>query len=181
MLVDEAVADKTDLRLYRIGVALHTYADTWSHQRFSGRKHNENNVEVLCKWENQDWKKCKRLFDIVLDLFRAKVGHLQAFNYPDYSYVHWQYKINRKDQPYQRKNYEEFLKTFKDIELSSLISKKYHPFLKEDYFKVINTKEKAYWLGFIYADGAIIKTINKARNNKYSYRIKLCQNRRDKK
>ena len=29
--------------------------------------------------------------------------------------------------------------------------------VKEDYFSIINTKEKAYWLGFIYADGCIYK------------------------
>ena len=31
----------------------------------------------------------------------------------------------------------------------------YHPNIKLDYFKNINTKEKAYWLGFIYADGGL--------------------------
>lgn len=30
-------------------------------------------------------------------------------------------------------------------------------FFNEDYFKLINTKERAYWLGFIYADGYIKK------------------------
>ena len=29
----------------------------------------------------------------------------------------------------------------------------YHPNLDVDYFREINTKEKAYWLGFLYADG----------------------------
>jgi len=45
MVIDEAINDQTDLRLYRMGVALHTYADTWAHQNFSGRKHRENNTE----------------------------------------------------------------------------------------------------------------------------------------
>ena len=30
---------------------------------------------------------------------------------------------------------------------------KFHPNLKEDYFKDIDSKDKAYWLGFLYADG----------------------------
>jgi hypothetical protein len=30
-----------------------------------------------------------------------------------------------------------------------------HPNLKEDYFESIDTKEKAYWLGFMYADGVV--------------------------
>jgi len=31
----------------------------------------------------------------------------------------------------------------------------YHPNFKKNYFEVINSKEKAYWLGFLYADGYI--------------------------
>ncbi|MFX0101634.1 MAG: hypothetical protein ACFFCS_18835 [Candidatus Hodarchaeota archaeon] len=33
-----------------------------------------------------------------------------------------------------------------------------HPNLKEDYFEKIDTKEKAYWLGFMFADGYIEST-----------------------
>ncbi len=32
-----------------------------------------------------------------------------------------------------------------------------HPNLKEDFFEHIDTKEKAYWLGFLYADGYVTK------------------------
>lgn len=35
------------LKLIRIGVALHTIADTWAHQGFSGIKHDENKVKNL--------------------------------------------------------------------------------------------------------------------------------------
>ncbi len=31
----------------------------------------------------------------------------------------------------------------------------HHPNFKRDYFSIINTKEKAYWLGFLFADGYI--------------------------
>ncbi|MFX1377162.1 MAG: LAGLIDADG family homing endonuclease [Promethearchaeota archaeon] len=40
--------------------------------------------------------------------------------------------------------------------------RKYHPNIKLDYFEKINTKSKAYWLGFFYADGYI----SNIRNNK---------------
>jgi len=33
-----------------------------------------------------------------------------------------------------------------------------HPQLIRDFFKVIDTKDKAYWLGFIYADGSIYRS-----------------------
>ena len=38
-----------------------------------------------------------------------------------------------------------------------------------NYFKVINTEEKAYWLGFIYADGCITSDIRQ------QFIIELCK------
>lgn len=40
---------------------------------------------------------------------------------------------------------------------------KFHPNIKLDYFLHINNKEKAYWLGFLYADGYITKLRNNFR------------------
>lgn len=37
-------------------------------------------------------------------------------------------------------------------------SSKVHKNLKVDYFHIINTKEKAYWLGFLFADGCLTRT-----------------------
>lgn len=51
-------------------------------------------------------------------------------------------------------------------------SKKYT--LDENYFEIINTPSKAYWLGFLYADGCILV---RERNNKKSYvlEVSLCE------
>ena len=38
-----------------------------------------------------------------------------------------------------------------------------HPDLKEDYFEKIDTKEKAYWLGYLFADGYIQILKNNSR------------------
>jgi hypothetical protein len=37
-----------------------------------------------------------------------------------------------------------------------------HPNLKINFFETINTKEKAYWLGFLYADGYLVEYPNRA-------------------
>lgn len=51
-------------------------------------------------------------------------------------------------------------------------SRKYK--FNEDYFKEINTEEKAYWLGFIYADGCVNETIkNKGKNKVLNLEILL--------
>lgn len=39
-----------------------------------------------------------------------------------------------------------------DIKLNSK-STKFHPNIKESYFQRIDNKDKAYWLGFLFADG----------------------------
>ncbi len=65
--------------------------------------------------------------------------------------------------------YEDFLSTPFLIR-SSNRSKLYHPNLKERFFEKIDTNEKAYWLGFMYADGYIIEEFD---NYRTYYRIGL--------
>jgi len=58
-----------------------------------------------------------------------------------------------------------------------------NPNFKRDYFKVINTQEKAYCLGFLFADGSIntkIRKNKKGREKKY-YRLKFSQSIKPKK
>jgi len=43
------------------------------------------------------------------------------------------------------------------LQFKSFHSSKAHPNLKVDYFNSINSKEKAYWLGFLHADGCITR------------------------
>lgn len=65
--------------------------------------------------------------------------------------------------------YEKFLSKHFLIR-SSNRSKLYHPNLKENFFETIDTNEKAYWLGFMYADGYIIEEFD---NYRTYYRIGL--------
>ena len=63
---------------HRIGIALHTYADSWAHQNFSG--------------ENDDWN------GLGQDLPVPKVGHAEALNQPDKITGRW--KDERLDGEY---------------------------------------------------------------------------------
>lgn len=54
-------------------------------------------------------------------------------------------------------------KTAVDLKLNRLGLKKSRYVYNKDFFEIINTEEKAYWLGFIYADGCI--AYNKKLNN----------------
>ncbi len=55
--------------LYRIGIAIHAYADTWAHQNFSGDSEPENTLDK--------------------DLPLPPAGHLQAFRNPDDPVKEW--------------------------------------------------------------------------------------------
>ena len=43
-MLDEAFKFTEDLLLYRIGIATHSYVDTWAHQNFAGWYDYYNNV-----------------------------------------------------------------------------------------------------------------------------------------
>jgi hypothetical protein len=112
MIVKEAINDKPEIRLYRLGIALHTYADTWSHQGFSGRHNLENDVEEIRVRRKKRYRHLL-LKNIFLDAL-PQIGHTEAYKYPDYSYLSWKYK-NHMGEEIQRDNAEEFLKAAKAI------------------------------------------------------------------
>jgi hypothetical protein len=93
LLLAEAAAEPLEehrRRLCRIGIALHTYADTWSHQDFSGRlNRDENNAESIAVFvpSSQRWD----MLGIENILFDAlpQVGHAQAGYFPDLAFERW--------------------------------------------------------------------------------------------
>ena len=112
--MDEALKErKKTLRLCRIGVALHTYADTWAHQGFSGRKNHENDVECIHLWKKGGWD---HLFwaNIGLDAM-PWIGHIQAGGFPDLGHLRWKYKNDATDEVVERSNTAEFMKASKAI------------------------------------------------------------------
>lgn len=68
-LVMAAVKSKD---IYRIGVALHTYADTFSHERFSAL--------------HEDWNKVKKSF---IGGLPPNIGHAEVFHKPDEISAEW--------------------------------------------------------------------------------------------
>lgn len=111
-LLDEACQDESDLKLHRIGVALHTFADTWAHQKFSGRHDEENDVEAIHFWQNKRWE-YPFIQDISFDLL-PEIGHVQAGYYPDLPFQKWKYEDHKK-RVVVRDNRKEFLESAKEI------------------------------------------------------------------
>ncbi len=93
------VAQETDsdpvYLLVRLGVALHTIADTWAHQAFSGRWNQENDVKEL-----HSINETHGLMDAMKEAWRDLTGHgfaaipmhvahFQAEFWPDYPFLSW--------------------------------------------------------------------------------------------
>ncbi len=116
-VLTEAIAESNKkYRLCRMGIALHTFADTWAHEGFSGRQHRENDVEKIQIRKNGDWK---RLLweNIFLDAL-PQIGHAEAGRFPDYPYREWKYlgrETEGKQKEVTRDNPGQFLIAAEEI------------------------------------------------------------------
>ena len=102
-------------RLCRIGVALHTYADCWSHQDFSGREsREENDVETISLYSrsSEEWDKLgieNLLFDAL-----PFIGHAEAGYFPDLAFQEWKCILGG-DREVKRDNIETFVEAAQAI------------------------------------------------------------------
>ncbi len=95
--------------LISLGIALHTYADTWSHQKFSGRRSPaDNDIERIYIMKNGNYEKLP-FFDQLTRNIIPDVGHAEAMNFPDCSYLTWKYEHNSSGIDCCRNNTDIFL------------------------------------------------------------------------
>jgi uncharacterized protein DUF6765 len=102
-------------RLVRIGVAIHTYADSFSHAGFSGRHSKENDVRGMSLWKDGKWNE-SIIKKTILNL-APQIGHAEAGSYPDYSAQKWRCELGKSSQKLERDNALNFLKAAKAIYL----------------------------------------------------------------
>lgn len=114
-LVDDAAREPNRrFRMIRLGVALHTMADTFSHDDFSGRHDDENNVgRIWYRKPNGGWD-MQAVASTVLDIFVPRIGHAEAFKNPDYPFLEWRYE-NHAGRKITRKNYAVFMKAAETV------------------------------------------------------------------
>ncbi len=137
-ILKEAKRDNDPIKL---GIALHAYADTFSHQGFSGIPSKVNDVdeiEPLNKINSE--KNIKEfLMNIVNDVKHAKkglvipaYGHAQVFKYSDIPYLKWKYSYDQTND--FTKNYREEVVDNKDRFQEAFLNIKKHldDFLKNN-------------------------------------------------
>jgi hypothetical protein len=115
---------KRILALCRMGIALHTFADTWAHQGFSGRKHKENDVHDIFCVDSDGIRKESKGRSFFSD-FPALLGHGEALTLPDEPFRVWDYIGNvwteerrtyrLKEKKIPRNNREIFLAAAKAV------------------------------------------------------------------
>ncbi len=94
-VLDDALTEPDGLfRSCRIGVALHAYADTWAHNRFSGKKDVLNALSDVRHRVHGEWK--TPFFQNTIHHFMPLVGHTRAAHDPDLSYRSWSYVQPRR-------------------------------------------------------------------------------------
>ena len=109
LALDIASDQNTRERLIRLGVALHSIADTFSHCGFSGRQHAENEVGELhfrvfsdepdaMRWEKKPWKQLAARVAV------PQIGHAEAFHAPDQTHLAWGY-VNSRGKAVVRENW----------------------------------------------------------------------------
>lgn len=107
--------------LVKLGIVLHAYADTFSHQGFSGMLSKVNdikNCEVKVDLELGLLERLFKVFKAVsqdkfekyFDRIMPAYGHVQALEYPDLPYMVWAYDYDFSD---------EFNGTYKRVEIDN--------------------------------------------------------------
>lgn len=83
---------KKPYALHRLGITMHVYADTWTHQGFAGVNHGINGVSELA---SDDKKKDENFLHKIANYFISELfplGHGAALSYPDTPSLVWKYK-----------------------------------------------------------------------------------------
>jgi hypothetical protein len=113
--LSQASEETLDLLLIKLGIALHTYADTWSHAGFSGRHSSlENDIKRIQTRRGIKYQGANPL-EFTISYAAPDVGHAEAGTLPDETDVDWKAKYSNKKGSLQRTNAESFLTAAKEI------------------------------------------------------------------
>lgn len=101
--------------LIKLGIALHTYADTWAHNGFSGRHSSvENDIKEIKIKREKTFRSVNPL-EYIISYAAPDVGHTEACTIPDTTDSHWKAKYANKNGKLQRDNSQEFLRAAEAI------------------------------------------------------------------
>jgi hypothetical protein len=137
-----------DLRpdsLHMLGIILHVYADTWSHQNFMGMINDMNNIsEVKVEGEEEGFIEhhLSELKEKVKEYLVPNLGHAQAGSIPDEPFRKWEY-LDYNGMAQRVNNRERALDAaYHCYELQSRFLKQYPEFLHSEVIPWDSIKEE---------------------------------------
>ena len=101
--------------LIRLGVALHTFADAWAHQGFTGtHDHLYNDIKHIEIWNGHHWEAIKPYKQFLYN-FLPDIGHAEAYDFPDLPHLKWRYTRAKTNELILRDNTSIFLEAAEEI------------------------------------------------------------------
>jgi hypothetical protein len=103
------------LNLIRLGIALHTYSDSWAHHNFSGiHNSTDNDIKSIEIFNNGKWEKIPSIVKLEYDIL-PDIGHAEAGSYPDISNLKWRFVKESDNTVYEKDNAQLFLEAAENI------------------------------------------------------------------
>ncbi len=102
-------------RLCRMGVALHTFADTWAHSDFTGRMHGDENGVASIRVYDREGKEIPSKIENLVYRILPRVGHGEALLLPDIAYKTWECMVGSPGRSIRRDNVECYLNCAEEI------------------------------------------------------------------
>ena len=113
--LSKTTGEERIMNLIRLGIALHTYSDTWTHQNFSGRHSSvENDIDDIEIFKNNKWEKLS-FFNRLEYNALPDIGHAEAESLPDQSHLIWRFKKINTNEIIERNNTEIFIDAAENI------------------------------------------------------------------
>jgi hypothetical protein len=169
--LSKSVGEYRILNLIRLGIALHTFADSWTHQNFSGiHSSPDNDINTIEIFKNGKWEKLPALVKLEYDAL-PDIGHAEAGSLPDLSHLKWRFTKESGDELFERDNKLLFIEAAENIinKLKGLINLKNWPLIKEKLlecfgFEVDNIDEKFKKYQRLFPEIGFYYDINQWRN-----------------
>lgn len=113
--LSKTTGEERIMNLVRLGIAIHTYSDTWAHQGFSGRHNSvENDIEDIELYQEGKWEKISFINNLEYNSL-PDIGHAEAASYPDQSHLKWRYRKLSTNTIIERDNSKIFLEAAENI------------------------------------------------------------------
>lgn len=114
ILIDHLIQEFKKMEPMQLGMLLHTYADTYAHEKFSGFDMTENNVLLDDIWDRSQTPTKKVTFNSLYNTVPA-IGHARLAHVPDAFALSFKYHHKATKEIVERYNMDSFMDCARNI------------------------------------------------------------------